>query len=64
MKRFFNCRFSMTFWMLHGFSCVAYSYERHGALDYALVASAASQWLYLVQRHGSHRAEPPTASSA
>jgi len=47
VKRFCNCRFSMTFWMLHGFSCIAASRERHGQIDPAVVASTISQWVYL-----------------
>ena len=47
VKRILNCRFSMTFWMLHGISCVAAGVQRHGELDPALVASAVSQWIYL-----------------
>lgn len=52
IKRFINCRFSMTFWMLAGFSFTYRSYTLHGAgdwknLDWGLLFSAISQYLYL-----------------
>ena len=49
MKMLLNCRFSMTMWMLMGISCVAASAQRYGGLDPALVASAVSQWAYLLK---------------
>jgi len=49
VKRFVNCRFSMTFWMLAGLSFTYKSYKLHGALDYGLLLSAVSQYLYLVK---------------
>lgn len=47
LKRFINCRFSMTFWQLAGLSFAYRSYTIHGELDYGLVLSAVSQYLYL-----------------
>jgi len=47
IKRFINCRFSMTYWQLAGLSFAYRSYTLHGAWDYGLVFSAISQYLYL-----------------
>jgi len=47
LKRFINCRFSMTFWQLAGLSFAYKSYTIHGAIDYGLLLSAVSQYLYL-----------------
>lgn len=47
VKKFVNCRFSMTFWMLAGVSYCCKSCELHGYLDPGLVLSALSQFLYL-----------------
>ncbi|CAB9516941.1 dehydrocholesterol reductase [Seminavis robusta] len=49
LKRFINCRFSMTFWMLAGFSYCYRSYTLHGQMDWGLFFSALSQYLYLVK---------------
>mmetsp|Transcript_38178 Transcript_38178/g.85852 ORF Transcript_38178/g.85852 Transcript_38178/m.85852 type:complete len:536 (+) Transcript_38178:56-1663(+) len=50
LKRFINCRFSMTFWQLAGFSFCYQSYAMHGnKLDWGLFFSALSQYLYLVK---------------
>jgi len=49
VKKFVNCRFSMTFWQLAGLSFTMASYERHGALDPGLLLCAVSQYLYLVK---------------
>lgn len=49
VKRFVNCRFSMTFWMLAGISFSAASYSQHGVLDPGIVLCALSQFLYLVK---------------
>mmetsp|Transcript_62643 Transcript_62643/g.149421 ORF Transcript_62643/g.149421 Transcript_62643/m.149421 type:complete len:485 (-) Transcript_62643:79-1533(-) len=47
VKKFVNCRFSMTFWMLAGLSFACKSYEIHGYTDPGIVLSALSQFLYL-----------------
>ena len=47
LKRFINCRFSMTFWQLAGLSFAYKSYVLHGEYDYGLIFAAASQYLYL-----------------
>lgn len=48
LKRFINCRFSMTFWQLAGLSFCYRSYVLHGnQLDWGLFFSALSQYLYL-----------------
>jgi 7-dehydrocholesterol reductase len=51
IKRFVNCRFSMTFWMLAGLSFTFKSYTQRAGLvdqvDWGLVFSAVSQYLYL-----------------
>jgi len=48
LKRFVNCRFSMTFWQLAGVSFCYRSYTLHGnAMDWGLFFSALSQYLYL-----------------
>ena len=49
IKRFINCRFSMTFWMLAGLSFAFKSYTLHGVVDYGLLLSAVSQYIYLVK---------------
>jgi 7-dehydrocholesterol reductase len=49
VKRFINCRCSMSFWMLAGLSYTYRSYTRHGTIDYGLLFSAVSQYLYLVK---------------
>uniref|UniRef100_A0A7S4JWF6 7-dehydrocholesterol reductase n=1 Tax=Odontella aurita TaxID=265563 RepID=A0A7S4JWF6_9STRA len=47
LKRFVNCRFSMTYWQLAGLSFCYRSYTLHGSIDYGLAFSALSQYLYL-----------------
>ena len=47
LKRFINCRFSMTFWQLAGLSFAYRSYTLHGTVDYGLLMGAISQYLYL-----------------
>jgi len=48
LKRFVNCRFSMTFWQLAGLSYFYRSYTMHGnTMDWGLFYSALSQYLYL-----------------
>jgi 7-dehydrocholesterol reductase len=47
LKRFINCRFSMTFWQLAGLSYFYRSYTMHESMDYGLLFSALSQYLYL-----------------
>lgn len=47
LKRFINCRFSMTFWQLAGLSFAYRSYTLHNQVDYGLLLSAVSQYLYL-----------------
>jgi len=48
LKRFINCRFSMTFWQLAGLSFCYRSYTLHGnIIDWGLFFSALSQYLYL-----------------
>ncbi|CAE7702244.1 DWF5 [Symbiodinium microadriaticum] len=47
LKRFINCRFSMSFWQLAGLSFAYRSYTLHGTVDYGLLLSAISQYLYL-----------------
>eukprot|EP00937_MAST-01D_sp_MAST-1D-sp2_P000631 g631.t1 len=49
IKRFVNCRFSMTYWMLSGLSFTYASYKRHGALDWGLALGAMSQFIYLAK---------------
>mmetsp|Transcript_38593 Transcript_38593/g.82341 ORF Transcript_38593/g.82341 Transcript_38593/m.82341 type:complete len:540 (-) Transcript_38593:53-1672(-) len=50
LKRFINCRFSMTFWQLAGFSFCYRSYVLHGnVMDWGLFFAALSQYLYLVK---------------
>eukprot|EP00039_Didymoeca_costata_P019983 m.339615 g.339615 ORF g.339615 m.339615 type:complete len:483 (-) comp18886_c0_seq1:31-1479(-) len=50
LKRFINCRFSMTFWQLAGLSFAYRSYTLHdNTWDWGLVFSAISQYLYLVK---------------
>lgn len=50
LKRFINCRFSMTFWQLAGFSFCYRSYVLRGnVMDWGLFFSALSQYLYLVK---------------
>ena len=50
IKRFVNCRFSMTYWMLAGLSFTYKSYELHdNTLDWGLALGAVSQFLYLVK---------------
>jgi 7-dehydrocholesterol reductase len=47
LKRFINCRFSMTFWQLAGLSFAYRSYTLHNSVDYGLLLAAVSQYLYL-----------------
>eukprot|EP00931_Biecheleriopsis_adriatica_P019417 TRINITY_DN13238_c0_g1_i1.p1 TRINITY_DN13238_c0_g1~~TRINITY_DN13238_c0_g1_i1.p1 ORF type:complete len:492 (+),score=88.36 TRINITY_DN13238_c0_g1_i1:44-1519(+) len=47
LKRFINCRFAMTFWQLAGLSYAYRSYTMHNKVDYGLLMSAISQYLYL-----------------
>lgn len=50
LKRFINCRFSMTYWQLAGFSFCYRSYTLHGnEMDWGLFFSALSQYIYLVK---------------
>jgi len=50
LKRFINCRFSMTYWQLAGFSFCYRSYVLHdNEMDWGLFFSALSQYLYLVK---------------
>jgi len=49
VKRMINCRFSMTFWMLAGLSFSYRSYTLHSFIDYGLLLSAVSQYIYLVK---------------
>jgi 7-dehydrocholesterol reductase len=50
IKRFINCRFSMTYWMLAGLSYAYRSYTLHNETwDWGLVFAAISQFLYLVK---------------
>jgi len=49
IKRFVNCRFSMTYWMLAGVSFTYSSYKLHNELDWGLMLAAGSQYLYLVK---------------
>lgn len=49
IKRFINCRFSMTFWMLAGLSFTYRSYTLHNTVDYGLLFSSISQYMYLVK---------------
>ena len=47
LKRFINCRFSMSYWQLAGLSFAYRSFTLHGAVDYGLLLAAVSQYLYL-----------------
>jgi len=47
VKKFVNCRFSMTFWQVAGISFTAASYELHGYIDPGLLLCALSQYIYL-----------------
>lgn len=50
LKRFVNCRFSMTYWQLAGWSFCYRSYVLNGnVMDWGLFFSALSQYLYLVK---------------
>lgn len=49
LKRFINSRFSMTYWQLAGLSFAYRSYTTHGTIDYGLLLSAISQYVYLVK---------------
>eukprot|EP00592_Proboscia_alata_P014535 CAMPEP_0194395268 /NCGR_PEP_ID=MMETSP0174-20130528/124328_1 /TAXON_ID=216777 /ORGANISM="Proboscia alata, Strain PI-D3" /LENGTH=599 /DNA_ID=CAMNT_0039191183 /DNA_START=65 /DNA_END=1865 /DNA_ORIENTATION=- len=50
LKRFVNCRFSMTYWQLAGLSYCYRSYTLHdNTIDWGLFFSALSQYLYLVK---------------
>ncbi|KAL7514316.1 hypothetical protein ACHAXN_011486 [Cyclotella atomus] len=50
LKRFINCRFSMTFWQLAGVSFCYRSYVLHGnVVDWGLFFAALSQYIYLVK---------------
>lgn len=50
LKRFVNCRFSMTYWQLAGFSFCYRSYILRGnVMDWGLFFSALSQYIYLVK---------------
>ena len=51
IKRFVNCRFSMTFWQLAGISFVAKSLELRpeAGIDPGILLCALSQYLYLVK---------------
>lgn len=47
LKRFINCRFSMSYWQLAGISFAYKSYTLHGEWDYGLLFAAVSQYVYL-----------------
>merc|ERR1712216_993143 len=47
IKKFVNCRFSMTYWQLAGLSFAYRSYTMHGRWDPAIVCSAIAQYIYL-----------------
>jgi 7-dehydrocholesterol reductase len=47
VKKIVNCRFSMTFWMNCGLSCVAASYDMHSEYDWGLCWCAALTFTYL-----------------
>eukprot|EP00746_Dinoflagellata_sp_MGD_P001524 gnl/MRDRNA2_/MRDRNA2_102886_c0_seq1.p1 gnl/MRDRNA2_/MRDRNA2_102886_c0~~gnl/MRDRNA2_/MRDRNA2_102886_c0_seq1.p1 ORF type:complete len:523 (-),score=42.20 gnl/MRDRNA2_/MRDRNA2_102886_c0_seq1:109-1587(-) len=49
VKKFVNCRFSMTFWQIAGISFAYRSYIMHRKVDPAIVFCALSQYLYLVK---------------
>ena len=49
VKKIVNCRFSMTFWMNFGLSCVAASYKMHGEYDWGLCWCAGLTFCYLVK---------------
>ena len=49
VKKFVNCRFSMTFWQFAGISFCAASRELHGRVDPGLLLCALSQFLYLAK---------------
>lgn len=49
VKRFVNCRFSMTFWQLAGLVYTYKSYQLHKQLDWGLALAALSQFLYLAK---------------
>ena len=49
VKRFINSRISMTFWMVSGPCFLSSSLERNGSVDYGLVASALSVYIYLIK---------------
>jgi 7-dehydrocholesterol reductase len=49
VKKFVNCRFSMSYWQLAGISFAYRSYTLHGQLDPAIVLVALSQYIYLVK---------------
>ena len=47
VKKFVNCRFSMTYWMVFGISCLAKTYNEKNTIDPGLFFCALSQFLYL-----------------
>jgi 7-dehydrocholesterol reductase len=47
VKKFVNCRFSMTYWMVFGISCLAKTYNETKTIDPGLFFCALSQFLYL-----------------
>jgi 7-dehydrocholesterol reductase len=49
VKRFVNCRFSMTFWQLAPIVYAYTSYVKHGTYDYGLCFAALSQYIYLAK---------------
>jgi len=57
VKKFVNCRFSMTYWMLSGISFAVYSYNKNTkagkagreAVDPGVLLAAISQFVYLVK---------------
>ena len=50
LKRFINCRFSMTFWQVAGLSYCYKSYVLHdNTMDWGLFFAAVSQYIYLVK---------------
>jgi 7-dehydrocholesterol reductase len=49
IKKFINCRFSMSFWQLAGISFAYKSYTLHGKMDPGIILCATSQYLYLVK---------------
>eukprot|EP00764_Aduncisulcus_paluster_P005831 gnl/Carplike_NY0171/2014_a2715_516.p1 GENE.gnl/Carplike_NY0171/2014_a2715_516~~gnl/Carplike_NY0171/2014_a2715_516.p1 ORF type:complete len:486 (-),score=42.40 gnl/Carplike_NY0171/2014_a2715_516:386-1813(-) len=49
LKKFINCRISMTFWMLSGWSFFAKSLELHDSVDFGLLFCTISTSIYLIK---------------